>query len=238
MGLSPLIFSSGSASSLSWNTVNLGDGSWSAATDPDGIIDTASTTSGLTTFTYNTVNPGSNDYDIGGNATNARFWRVSKELVVDGAALTGSDSFVFVAQIINTSGFLAEGDAEIGLCLAQTPASTARSTFLGAGITERHINAAADPDYASFNHTGAAQQGNAGIHTGTVFIGVDNGLLTEIGVTAFDGTTPYGPASRPANITYTTETFHVAVCAGSRAGGTLTTGNRSAAQLRWAVITL
>lgn len=231
------IFSSGGSGELDWNTVDLGDGGWSAATDPDSIISSASTASDLSTLTYNAISVGSNDYDIAGNATNATFWRVSRELQVDGAALTGADSLLLALEIDCSTGFTNGGDTEIGIGISKVPASTTRATLVHAGVVERHISTDTDPNFSAMNHTGAATQiGNAGISVVRCFISIYAGRLSEIGAIA---DTVDSVSSRPASIVYSSgETLYLTVFAGTRSGGTVPAATTAVAKLRWAVAKL
>lgn len=230
----------GGSSTLDWQVVDLDDGTWTAPTDPDDIVDTAETADGLTTVTYNAISVGSTVYTWGASVTNLNTWRVSKPLTFGGVALTGADPFMLALEIDNSSGFSDDGASQLFLGVAKVPASTTRATAAMAGLVEQHLAAAGAPDYAAAEPGGIGTiLGNAGNTVGRCFFSVYGGALTRIEVIATGGGSTYGPQGRDSGLSYASgDTFHLVVGAGTRGSGTITASDTATAKLRYAVAKL
>jgi len=238
------VFPTGSSSGgedLPWHTVDLSSG-WSSPTDPDGIISSASTTSGsgLTTFEYNAISSGSTAYTMASNAADLKVWRVSRALQFGGANLTGSDSVLIALEIDCSSGFVDDGATQIGLMLSKDPTSTTRATAGMCGIVEQHTGGAGAPDFVTISPTGAGTVlGNANNQIARAFFAVHAGAVTPVESIVTGNGNVYGPSGRDAGITFGSgDTLNLALVAGTRGSSTINAGDMAAAKMRWAVTRL
>jgi hypothetical protein len=229
--------------SLDWQTVNLGDGSWTAATDPDSLVSAASTSSGLTTITYNVLSVGSNDYTFGSNVTNLEPWRRHKLLSIGGATLTGADSFLVALEIDNSSGYLNSGATQTFIGIATNPTSTTRATVEALGLVEQHI-ATNPPDYASATPGGIGTiLGNAANTIGRVFFAVHGGVVTSVECVATGGGSTYGPQGpqgRDSGVSGLpgSDQISIVIAAGTRGSATIAANDQASGTFRYAVTKL
>jgi hypothetical protein len=224
-------------SALPLTAIDLGDGSWTT-TDPDSIVSSAVTSSGLTTFTYATIGSGSTDYAISAGA-NARFYRKHKVLLdSSGAAIVGGDSFLLIVEIDNTAGFSTDAATELFVGLGVDPAHTTATTAGLYGLTEQHY-AAATPRYGSFVTNAANLLTNANNTASRCSIMVHANQVGHVENTATGGGAGRGTQARNPNRTYATDDqIYLVVGAGTLGAGTTTAGNTATAALRYRVIKL
>jgi hypothetical protein len=225
-------------SALALTAIDLGDGSWTTTTDPDSIVSSAVTSSGLTTFTYATIGSGSTDYAISAGA-NARFYRKHKVLLdSSGAAIVGGDSFLLIVEIDNTASFSTDAATEIFIGLGVAPANTTATTAGLYGLVEQHY-AAATPRYGSFVTNAANLLTNANNTASRCSIMVHANQVGHVENTAIGGGVGRGTQARNPNRTYAADDpIYLVVGAGTLGASTVTAGNTATAALRYSVIKL
>ena len=223
-----------------WETVDLDDGSWSAATDPDGIISTAATASGITTFTYNAISSGSQDYAFNANTTNLKGWRVNKALTFNGSALVGGDIFAVLFEIDCTSGYSSDGATQIFLGLSTDPTSTVRQTADCFGMAEEHTAGDVAPNFLAVAITaGGTALTNSNNVLGRGIVMANTNRISDVTVTALGTSTTYGTSARnPALEIADDDDIYIVVGAGTRGSATISASDTAVAKLRYAVVKL
>lgn len=110
---------------LSYETVDLTDGSWTLL-DPDALVDTVSFSGGFNTIVWNALATGSTDYIWSG--TNNRAPRWYKLLTIDGSQVT-SDDMLALGLLLEADDTFTDFNQRVVAGMAVDPTSTVSSTI-------------------------------------------------------------------------------------------------------------
>lgn len=120
------------ADKLGWETVDLGDGSWTQS-DPSGVLlSSVATTNEITKVDFNAVGVASADYDFtaGTNFTGPRWY--SKLQTSDGVVVNSDDPYIIMFQLVAETPNT-QDRVNISIGVAEAPTSTVRGTILFTG---------------------------------------------------------------------------------------------------------
>jgi hypothetical protein len=132
------------ADNLGWETIDLGDGSWTQS-DPSGIIlNTASTVSEITKVTFNAVGTGNLDYDLtsGTNFTGPRWYTNLR--TSDSIKINSDDPYIIMFEIV-VEPPTTKDKVQISIGVAEDPTSTVRGTILFSGQVLEYVSTTGNP---------------------------------------------------------------------------------------------
>ena len=132
------------ADNLGWETIDLGDGSWTQS-DPSGaLLNTASTVNEITKITFNAVGAGSLDHDLtsGTNFTGPRWYTNLR--TSDGIKINSDNSYIIMFEIV-VEPPTTKDKVQISIGVAEDPTSTVRSTILFSGQVLEYVSTTGNP---------------------------------------------------------------------------------------------